>query len=132
MGESNFVFFQPCSQVLAIHTPFAQQFPCMDEVAQLSLYQRGFLSLVVFYFCLCWNNAGGLRASLQVTFSQKELSASTKNTFWSSCSSPGERPLHLPPPPIHFYGWKKPCHVCPFLHLFAFKPFQVKMAIFYK
>lgn len=130
VGENNFAFLQPRSKVLAIHSPFAQQFSCMDEVVHLPLDERGFLLLVAFYFCLRWSHAGGLRASLQVPLSQKVLSASTMSVFWSSCSSPGERPLHLPLPPIPFYGWKGPLPCLLLPALFAFKPFQVKMAIF--
>lgn len=51
---------------------------------------------------------------------QKILSASTMSVFWSRCSSPGEKPLHLPPPSIPFYGWKGPlpCLLLPALVCF--------------
>lgn len=102
------------------HLPFAQQFSCMDELVHLPLEERGFLLWAAFYFCLHWGHVGGLRASLQVSPSQRVLSASTTSIFWSSYSYLRKRPLHLPPTPIPFCGWKGPlpCLLLPALLCF--------------
>lgn len=102
------------------HLAFSQQFPCMDEVVHLPLDERGFLLLVAFYFCLHCGHAGGLRGSLQVSPRQTVPFASTMSIFWSFWPSPGERPLHIPPTPLPFYGWRGPlpCLLLPALVCF--------------
>lgn len=73
--------------------------------------------------------------------------------WWSESISPPARECSLPPPrassgapiptlekglsishqhPSLFVDGRGPCHACSFLHCFAFKPFQVKMAIFWE
>lgn len=118
------------------------------RLVHLPLEEWDCLLLAAFSFCLHCGHVSGLQASLRVSPTHTVPFTSNTSVFWFSSVLPPPispyQPLFLPSPPLgkglpithhppaHFMHERVPGHIYSFLCCSAFRPFLVKMTIFWE